>query len=590
MQNLAFNKVVNLYYTNRQDESNPLTVVALAYEYDVDNTDGGWEMWNAKDALYVDGITKFLNLTYEDSDNGQTYVQQLNRPVHASGRPEPSLPSPPAPYATPSGFSDDITKYLAVSDGSEAPVAHQRMFLNVNPAVNGAVNGTVVAARSGPYYDQKLPDYSYNWVRDASLTMDVVQTLYSAATDVASKSEYENILFEYAVARATEQVDPNLETGLGEPKFYLNNTIFSGPWGRPQSDGPATAAITLMEFATTYLANGGSKAKVGDLIYNTTSYPTTGHSPVLYDLLYVASNWQEPTYDLWEEILGSQFYTQMVQRRALVQGAKFATQMNDQDTASTLSTQVDAISSSIENFWDPNREILLYGYPEEPNEKTSFLDTAVLLGIVHGYAGDNFYGYTHDQVLSTAVRVSTSFIDVYPIANKTKSHQGEPLSPPVGRYPEDRFNGVKTGTKPIGNPWYLCTSTFAQFMYSASSEYTAAGSISVTNTSKPFFDYFTPEAGLEVGSSYQSESKEFGQVIDSLNGWGDAFIRTVQYYTPNSGHLTEEINRDTGSPQGAADLTWSYASLLTAALARAEVQRDEGYGKDLANLGVAKNS
>jgi glucoamylase len=85
--------------------------------------------------------------------------------------------------------------------------------------------GIVVAARSGPSYDQKLPDYEYNWVRDASLTMDVVETLYAAADDDDAKGQYEKILFQYAKARAVEQNDPNLQTGLGEPKFYLNNTV-----------------------------------------------------------------------------------------------------------------------------------------------------------------------------------------------------------------------------------------------------------------------------------------------------------------------------------------------------------------------------
>ena len=47
-------------------------------------------------------------------------------------------------------------------------------------------------------------------------------------------------------------------------------------------------------------------------------------------------------------------------------------------------------------------------------------------------------------------------------------------------------------------------------------------------------------------------------------------MRTVKYYTPADGHLAEEFNRDTGVAQGAADLTWSYASVLTAAFARAE--------------------
>ena len=57
------------------------------------------------------------------------------------------------------------------------------------------------------------------------MTMDVVQTLYNAATKAKVKTNYQNVLFQYAAARATEQNDPGLQTGLGEPKFYLNNTV-----------------------------------------------------------------------------------------------------------------------------------------------------------------------------------------------------------------------------------------------------------------------------------------------------------------------------------------------------------------------------
>lgn len=72
-------------------------------------------------------------------------------------------------------------------------------------------------------------------VRDAALTMDVVVQLYASASDPAAIASYEQILFEYAQARADEQNDSNLQTGLGEPKFELNNSVFTGPWGRPQS-------------------------------------------------------------------------------------------------------------------------------------------------------------------------------------------------------------------------------------------------------------------------------------------------------------------------------------------------------------------
>ena len=71
-------------------------------------------------------------------------------------------------------------------------------------------------------YPQTDPDYEYSWVRDSSLTMDVVQMFYSAATKSGVKAKYENVLFEYATARATEQNDPGLQTGLGEPKVRTN--------------------------------------------------------------------------------------------------------------------------------------------------------------------------------------------------------------------------------------------------------------------------------------------------------------------------------------------------------------------------------
>jgi glucoamylase len=61
--------------------------------------------------------------------------------------------------------------------------------------------------------------------------MDVVQALYAAATKSKAKNYYQNVLFEYAMARATEQNDPGLQTGLGEPKFYLNNTVRNASTG-----------------------------------------------------------------------------------------------------------------------------------------------------------------------------------------------------------------------------------------------------------------------------------------------------------------------------------------------------------------------
>lgn len=398
-------------------------------------------------------------------------------------------------------------------------------------------------------------------------------------------TSYERILFNYAGARATEQIDPGLQTGLGEPKFYLNNTIFTGPWGRPQNDGPATAAITLMEFANEYLANGGDIDTVKSKIYDSTAYPAK--APVQKDLLFVASNWTSSSFDLWEEESSDHFYTRMVQRRALVQGAAFATQMGDDATSATLKSAEFALTDTLDQFWDPNRNILLYEYGPVLAGKSSYIDVAVILGVIHGYNDDGVYGYTNDQVLSTALRIATAFIPIYPIASTIEDDAGRNLAPPIGRYPEDVYNG--TGTEQNGgNPWYLCTAAMAQYMYSTSSSYASERKITITETSKPFFDYFAPSAKVKAGRTYKSGSQRYKQIITALNGWGDAFMRTVKFYTPEGGHLSEEIERGSGVPVGAADLTWSYASVLTAAFARADARGEKNYAKHMANLAIEK--
>lgn len=225
--NLDYDKIVSLYYTNAQNESTPLSVVDFGYSSDVGVNN--FEYWTTSVSIYIDGITELLNLTFEATDLGETFVQTLNLPVKASGAPAPTLAGVPAPYATPQGLGSDITNWLAVKAGSESEISLARLFLNINPAIEGAAKGVVVAARSGPSYtgtDPDYPDYEYNWVRDSSLTMDVVQMLYSATNNKTAKAAYQNVLFEYAVARATEQNDPNLLTGLGEPKVCDSRCMF----------------------------------------------------------------------------------------------------------------------------------------------------------------------------------------------------------------------------------------------------------------------------------------------------------------------------------------------------------------------------
>ena len=91
---------------------------------------------------------------------------------------------------------------------------------------------------------------------------------------------------------------------------------FNGAWGRPQRDGPALRAIALMTYSNWLIKQGqsaGSK-EAKDVIW-----------PIISnDLSYVGQYWNQTGYDLWEETLGSSFFTLQNQHRALVEGAQLA--------------------------------------------------------------------------------------------------------------------------------------------------------------------------------------------------------------------------------------------------------------------------
>jgi glucoamylase len=327
------------------------------------------------------------------------------------------------PYASPSGFAIDITTWLSVSNDSQAGICKFRMFENIN--VPGAANGTVIASQS-----RANPDYAYNWVRDAALTMDTVSEFYAAASNPSAKSTYEAMLFQYAQARAIEQQDPSLAAGLGEPKFFLNNTLFTGPWGRPQNDGPAESATTLINFANAFLDSGGSIDTVRRQIYDSNTYPT--QAPVQKDLLFVASNWSSPSFDLWEEESSDHFFNAMVSHRSLVLGSKIAARLDDTSTSETLSIAADAIAAALPGFWDPQRQLIVYEIGPVLANKSSYKDIAVILGVLHGYADDGIFSYITDQVLASAYQIVTSFLTVYPIASTTTDASGQVLGIPVG--------------------------------------------------------------------------------------------------------------------------------------------------------------
>lgn len=147
-----------------------------------------------------------------------------------------------------------------------------------------------------------------------------------------------------------------------------------------------------------------------------------------------------------------------------------------------------------------------------------------------------------------------SFRSIYPI----NSGIPEGTACAVGRYPEDTYYG--------GNPWYLNTLAAAEQLYDALYAWNRQGSIQVTSTSLAFFQDFV--SSIEAGT-YASDSSTYKSLYDAISTYADGFVNVVATYTPSNGSLSEEFSKSDGQPLSAYDLSWSYASLLTAAARRA---------------------
>ena len=60
------------------------------------------------------------------------------------------------------------------------------------------------------------------------------------AGDYSLQSHIQDYISAQAVVQTIGNPSGGLSTGgLAEPKFNVDETAFTGPWGRPQRDGPA---------------------------------------------------------------------------------------------------------------------------------------------------------------------------------------------------------------------------------------------------------------------------------------------------------------------------------------------------------------
>ncbi len=359
--------------------------------------------------------------------------------------------------------------------------------------------GMVVASPS-----RSNPDYYFDWVRDTALTYRALIDYYELKKDPKIKK----MIFTWIDAEAYRQNQPTF-TGLGEPKYFIDGSGYTGGWGRPQNDGPALRAIAMIKFARLLLKEGNQDYVLKFLYHGV----LPADSVIKKDLEYTAHHWREPSFDLWEEEMGMHFYTLLAQYTALQEGEKLARELSDSAAADFYKSESRKIASMLKNdFMDSEIGIktTIHRVNGGLGYKNSNVDVAPLLALLHNSPYQTLFPFKSTAVKRYVETLTSTFKNLYSI-NKAFPDMGVA----IGRYPEDRYDGYATSG--IGNPWFLATLALGEYHCQAG----------------------------EKGKT----QKQFERAL---------------FHSDRKGGMSEQFNHITGHMQGAYELTWSHNAFMTA--------------------------
>ncbi|KAI4646875.1 hypothetical protein J4E93_005099 [Alternaria ventricosa] len=506
---------------------------------------------------------------------------------HAYAFSIPRLP----PLSTFVGASRTQTQQQPLQDTFDAwieqeeRVALDKLLANVAPGGSniqgkGVADGTVIAS---PSRDE--PDYWFQWVRDAAITMNTLVAVYADEPSSSRGSALSTILDAYTSLSSDIQHTSNPSgtfddlSGLGEPKFHVDGTPFTGSWGRPQRDGPALRALTLMHYLREYNASHPllwSSESAEDFFRPYYAVEMPPRSVIKADLEYVSHFWNQSSFDLWEEVEGLHFFNLMVSARSLREGTDLARTFGDMGAAAWYEEQAGYIEAFLGKFWDAQKGHLV----ETLSSQRSGLDCGLLLGSLHALpAGDSesdvVFPPWSDEMLMSLLALTRDQRDRFPInSSPSNDDQDDDMEEDsfegtgLGRYPEDVYDGYGTSNRG-GNPWFLCTSSAAEVLYRTAAHISVAGNLTISDTGLPFFEALLATSSLFVDvGTYGDSDALFHSVIERLHTTGDQFLEVIKTHVDAEGSMSEQFDRVTGYMRGANDLTWSYGAFLQAVRAR----------------------
>jgi glucoamylase len=390
--------------------------------------------------------------------------------------------------------------------------------------------GCIIAAPSFPADTAGIDeDYVFNWVRDGAITaMEVVKADLPARPGGSAQTLNDYVEF-------ADLCHTNAQPTKGHACFTIAGE--SRPWTE-QNDGPALQTVTILA-AYEKLDPGVQKTAVGLVNAN---------------VAFLLEVYRDPTTNLWEEHSGYSFFARAAQLRCFEE--ILATPVEGIDKPDGLHPAVEWLRQALEGHWDGGKYISVLadqGGPLQPvvsgYDPNIDIVQASIYGAVH---------CTNTRMLATAAQLRSQWEEggaaFYPI---NRADRAIGLGPVFGRYPGDVYDGDAAHPVLGGHPWALSTCNVAELHYRLAVEIRSSGRVPIDDLSAPFF----AQSGID-GSTAPADA------ANALIATGDAMVRAVVYHSENF-ELSEQFDGTTGYERSVHDLTWSYASYLSAMRARA---------------------
>lgn len=377
------------------------------------------------------------------------------------------------------------------------------------------------------------PDYFFHWFRDSAIVLDALRLLHEDGTLGAEAGAHFADFVRFSLSLGDldgrvlagdrawrEAVFPDYakflrsdddlagahgENILGETRVNPDGRLDISDWPRPQNDGPALRAISVLRWIRS--AGPFDTALSADIAVLLRT-----------DLRYCAAHWREPSFDIWEEESGAQYYTLRVIAAALEAGAAWLAGQAEDALADQYRAAAGDILRTLDGYWLPDEHVYRSRMLASGVRSTKERDIAVILAAIHADGAGGTHSVRDPRMHATLAVLEAMFDADYAINRDRPPARG----PAMGRYAGDVYYS--------GGAYYFSTLGAAEFCFRA--------------------------------AAVDAENRA------ALVARGDAFLQTVRAFTPASGDLAEQFDQNTGAQTSAKKLAWSYAAFISCIAAR----------------------